>query len=134
MSTQKIYIGRCTTDTLTYKIGLTKQTCWARCKNTDYSIFAAGDFGWQLKASELEFLESYVRMCFNAMTEVQYQVKTDYFTIKPNQTIDEQWMTEWLFTFLDEGRAILNTKRAFSNTPSIKMNGKYIGYVMPYFY
>lgn len=133
MSTQKIYIGRCP-NTLKYKIGLTEQTCWARCKNEDYAIFAAGDFGWQLKASELEFLEGYVRMCFNAMTEVQAQIKTDYFLVKPNEQVNEQWLTKWLFIFLEEGRTILNNKRTFSNTPPIDIMGKCTGYVMPYFY
>lgn len=133
MSTQKIYIGRCP-NTQIYKIGLTEQTCWARCKNTDYTIFAAGDFGWQLKSDELLFLESYVRMCFNAMTEIKGQIRTDYFLIHPNTAVNEQWLTQWLFTFLDEGRAILNNKRTFSNTPPIGMVGKCVGYVYPYSY
>ena len=130
----KIYIGKAEHPNV-YKIGFTEQTCWARCKKADYHIFAAGDF-IDIDNSEMLFLESYVRMCFNQMAEVDYQLRADYFHISPafQTTITEEWLQKWLFTFLEEGRIILNQKRKYTQTPFIERVYKHIGYVYPYSY
>ena len=138
----KIYIGESDYDSRELKIGYTEQTCWARCKKSDYTIFAAAEL--PITFSEALFIESYVRLAFNAMTEVQTQIRTDYFLLSdefilgmPNGGIANDlhdWGYYWLIQFVGEAAEIINKKRAFSHTASIPLIRKHFGFVCPYSY
>lgn len=147
----KIYIGIVDDDrdgnklmrnTVRLKIGYTDQTCWARCKKTDYQIFGARSLS--LTDAETLFIESYVRLGFNAMTETQGQLRTDYFYFNTktlgitHASLDEviEWGNKWLSIFVQEAIEIINAKRHFSNTAPISERSvyEYSGLVWPYTY
>lgn len=147
----KIYIGEHDDNSRILKIGYTEHTCWYRCKNTDYHIFAAA--GLLISHAEALFIESYVRLAFNAMDEVDSRFRQDYFIMKkdlcqlassPNQILPKchsiqnddftSWGADWLFTFIGEAVEIINRKRDFTNTPHVECIGQWEDYVSPYSY
>lgn len=122
-------------DFLVYKIGSTNQTCYARCKNSDYTIFAAADYP-DITDAEMLFVEGYVRMSFNEMAEVKRQIKMDYFLVNEEELKNRHffirndgkyhgmqfdknkytnWAISWLFIFVEEAITIVNQKRRFTN-------------------
>lgn len=149
----KVYVGTHDDYADQMKIGFTEQTCWARCKDENYHIFAARAFVDEtLKMGEKLFLESYVRMSFQEMSEVKHGVRTDYLMLDRSRITEtlEEWGAKWLFIFLFEAVEILNAKRDFTNTPHIRNNPRFTkqydenftttpptllkGYVRPYSY
>ena len=138
----KIYIGEADCNARELKIGFTEQTCWARCKKSDYTIFAAIEL--PITSAETLFVESYVRLAFNAMTEIKQQIRTDYFLLEddfplyiPNGTVEDDlmgWGYWWLKQFVEEAVEIINKKRAFSQTEPIPFLRYHLGYVAPYTY
>lgn len=161
----KIYIGildSCSfqkenweTEEIILKIGSTEQTCWARCRKENYQIFAARDC-FDITLAETLFIESYVRMAFNEMLEVENRLKTDYFVLnkksleelnfyKPPKSFRAfnieknnylkmcDWAVNWLFQFIDEAIKIINYKRTYSHVSPIDFRD-YCGFVSPYTY
>lgn len=138
----KVYIGEADHNARELKIGYTEQTCWARCKKSDYTIFAAIEL--PITSAETLFVESYVRLAFNAMTEIKQQIRTDYFLLQdsfplrvPSGAIEEDlmmWGYWWLRQFVEEAVEIINRKRAFSQTDPVPCLYYHLGYVSPYTY
>lgn len=95
-------------NTSKYKIGQTRQTCWARCKDADYRIYAAYDFPNWLSNSSLLFLESYVRACFCHVENVK-PLRMDYFFYTGCNDIEiRDKQVEGLFKkFVQEGIEVL---------------------------
>lgn len=152
----KIYIGDKDYDTNIQKIGFTEQTCWARCKHSDYTIYGAFGFEAPVSDSEKLFLESYLRMSFNSMKEVEAQIKTDYFLVNLDPTILKvfpdmehvavpkkndpnpwrEWSFSWFEVFVKEAIKIINFKRTYTNTKPITENDYWVIFdeVRPYYY
>ena len=140
----KIYIGEQDERPLeVLKIGYTEKTCYSRCSHDDYTIFSAVEMA--LHFEEKLFVESYVRLGFNAMLETKQPIRQDYFLLQdvsfplvmPNKEIAEdltEWGNAWLNQFVFEAIEIINTKRRFSNTSPVEIGDKHFGYVRPYSY
>ena len=129
----KLYIGQSDDTERILKIGYTERTCWARCSHEDYTIFCAVEL--DISMPETLFIESYLRMALNAMTETLRQIRTDYVVMKDNvwENVVE-WGGKWFLTFVKEALEIVNTKRQFSNTPPVTIAQKFNYWVMPYSY
>lgn len=130
----KIYIGKAFSipSSTIFKIGFTNRTCYKRCRTADYTIFGAVEL--PITPAEGLFVESYVRLGFNAMTEVKKQIRNDYFLLQkkfamyyPNGTKVKdlkKWGYSWLLQFVSEAIEIINEKRSYSNTSLIELKNK----------
>lgn len=77
-----IYLGRERGKRVVHKVGQTTQTCWARCKNSDYLIGVGIDIIFPIGAKwyELDFIENEIIWFFQEQFPLEHG--REYFRTK----------------------------------------------------
>lgn len=125
----KIYIGQSDSNKNIFKIGYTQRTCWERCKSEDYTIFGA--FQLELTFAEALFIESYLRLHFNAINETLTQLHLDYFV---SSVTSRSWIYDQFARFCVEAAKLIEQSRTSVQTKQVMCAGEWFEEVIPWGY